>query len=123
MKISIKRRGDYKHRHLYQARIDACEFLRSTRRNVLAETLYKFFEFLKYSNINHTCPYDVSFIRFYTHTNPNKFYWFIRFPICFFYFLFLARFDLVQWPNRYETIEFSFDDIWRIYHKHHLVCL
>ncbi|KAI8119152.1 hypothetical protein CVS40_9453 [Lucilia cuprina] len=57
IKVSFRRRGDTQ-RSLYQYRVDACEFMRNKRRNPLAQIFFNFFDFLKYSNINHTCPYD-----------------------------------------------------------------
>ena len=39
--------------------IDACAFLRNKRRNPFADLFYKLFGLANYSNMNHTCPYDV----------------------------------------------------------------
>lgn len=39
--------------------IDVCRFFRSTKRNPIANAVYSFFHLQIYSNINHTCPYDV----------------------------------------------------------------
>ncbi|XP_075167750.1 uncharacterized protein LOC142239889 [Haematobia irritans] len=58
LKLMFTKRGLGKQNTLYQYRINLCEFLRNSRRNPLADIFYKFFEFRKYSNMNHTCPYD-----------------------------------------------------------------
>ncbi|XP_028894652.2 uncharacterized protein LOC105209922 [Zeugodacus cucurbitae] len=39
-------------------KIDACAFFRNKRRNFLANFAYKAMGLDKYSNMNHTCPYD-----------------------------------------------------------------
>ncbi|XP_033232290.1 uncharacterized protein [Drosophila pseudoobscura] len=41
---------------MYNVTIDACRFLNNTESNPVAGYLYNFFN--KYSNMNHTCPYD-----------------------------------------------------------------
>uniref|UniRef100_A0A1I8NW07 MD-2-related lipid-recognition domain-containing protein n=2 Tax=Stomoxys calcitrans TaxID=35570 RepID=A0A1I8NW07_STOCA len=58
LKLSISKRGGATQKALYQYKVDACEFMRNTRRNPLADIFYTFFELRKYSNLNHTCPFN-----------------------------------------------------------------
>ncbi|KAI8119160.1 hypothetical protein CVS40_9454 [Lucilia cuprina] len=60
MSINLKliKRGDVTAKPIYQYRVDLCEFLRNKRRNPVAEIFYNMFGFTKYSNMNHSCPYD-----------------------------------------------------------------
>jgi len=43
----------------YNTTVDACKFLKY-RSNLLANMLFSIFE--DYSNLNHTCPYNVSIL-------------------------------------------------------------
>lgn len=61
MKIRAKifRRGYSKHA-LYSFDIDGCKFWTTKRRNPVAFAMYKLLKFETFTNINHSCPYDVS---------------------------------------------------------------
>ncbi|XP_061402813.1 uncharacterized protein LOC133338658 [Musca vetustissima] len=56
--LRFKKRGDIGGKALYQYKVDLCEFLNSDRRKPLANLFYNFFELQRYSNLNHSCPYD-----------------------------------------------------------------
>ncbi|XP_017049220.2 uncharacterized protein LOC108093605 [Drosophila ficusphila] len=43
---------------LYNITVDACKFIKNQKSNPVASYFYDSFK--KFSNINHTCPYDVS---------------------------------------------------------------
>ncbi|ALC41250.1 CG33632, partial [Drosophila busckii] len=55
--LKVKRRA-HSARPMYQVIVDGCKFIQTTRRNPVANAVYKFLKFDTYSNLNHSCPYD-----------------------------------------------------------------
>ncbi|KAH8263070.1 hypothetical protein KR044_003840, partial [Drosophila immigrans] len=45
---------------IYHFEIDGCQFFVNKRRNAFAKALYGLFRLDSFTNLNHTCPYDVS---------------------------------------------------------------
>ncbi|KAH8300019.1 hypothetical protein KR044_008513 [Drosophila immigrans] len=59
--LEIFRRG-YTSQSLFHTVVDGCKFWINKRRNPIAIAVYKFFRMATTTNINHSCPYNVSFV-------------------------------------------------------------
>ncbi|XP_049308679.1 uncharacterized protein LOC125777634 [Bactrocera dorsalis] len=54
----VRKRGVETGKPLMDFQIDACAFQRNKNRNVIANLVYQFMGLEKWSNMNHTCPYN-----------------------------------------------------------------
>ncbi|KAH8371026.1 hypothetical protein KR093_005945 [Drosophila rubida] len=55
--IEIYKRS-YTTHSLYNTAVDGCKFMENKKRNPIAIAIYKFFRIERFTNINHTCPYN-----------------------------------------------------------------
>lgn len=56
----IRHRRHYNHQVIYKFDVDGCKFMASKNRNPVANAIYSLLRMDAYTNINHSCPYDVS---------------------------------------------------------------
>jgi len=72
--VSILQRLNGYKPFLYNVTVDACKFYKNQKSNPVAGYIYSLFR--SFSNMNHSCPYDVSLF-----TTPiNKFLY--EYPVC-----------------------------------------
>ncbi|KAH8391257.1 hypothetical protein KR215_009709, partial [Drosophila sulfurigaster] len=72
VRLAIVRRLAASTQPIYQFEIDGCQFMVSKRRNPFAKAIYKYLRIESFSNLNHSCPFDVSFTNNYYNNNIIK---------------------------------------------------
>jgi len=50
---------------MYNYTVDSCRFLKNPQANPIANYFYSFLRY--HSNLNHTCPYNVSLRKYFSH--------------------------------------------------------
>ena len=70
--FGFRKRFDSQGKRILGGTIDGCVFLRNKRRNPMAQLLFTVMEWEKYSNINHSCPYNVSSLKHFAYDFRNK---------------------------------------------------
>lgn len=71
----FKVRGEIRHRRynnhqvIYKFAVDGCKFIGSKYRNPVANAVYSLLRMDAYTNINHSCPYNVSYSHHFNYTS------------------------------------------------------